>query len=136
MRQMFFGETSMNYLGHIAIALGVVMDLAKVEAVEAWPCPQSPRTLRGFLSLIGYYRKFIAGYGGMAEPLMALLKCEVFAWTLEADTAFLALKKALTSAPILQLQDFTKHFVVDCDASGARFGVVLHQGDGVVAFFS
>jgi len=48
----------------------------------------------------------------------------------------LALKKALTSAPLLQLPDFNKRFIVDCDASSAGFGAVLHQGDGAVAFFS
>ena len=50
--------------------------------------------------------------------------------------SFLALKRALTSAPLLQLPDFDKRFIVDCDASGAGFGAVLHQGDGAVAFFS
>jgi hypothetical protein len=54
----------------------------------------------------------------------------------EAKAAFLALKLALVTAPLLQLPDFTKRFVVDYDASGAGFGAVLHQGDGTIAFFS
>jgi hypothetical protein len=39
---------------------------------------------------------------------------------------FDALKVALTSASVLQLPDFTRSFVVDCDASGSDFGTVLH----------
>jgi hypothetical protein len=92
--------------------------------------------LCSFLGLTCYYQKFIAGYGGVAEPLTVLLKREAFAWTPEVDKAFLALKSALTFVPILQLSDFTKCFVIDCDTSGARFYAVLHQGDNVVTFFS
>jgi hypothetical protein len=34
------------------------------------------------------------------------------------------------------MPDFDMLFIVDCDASGVGFGVVLHQGVGPVAFFS
>jgi hypothetical protein len=69
-------------------------------------------------------------------PLTALLKREAFTWTIDAEEAFIALKTALITTPLLQLPDFTKWFVVDCDASGAGFGAMLHQGDGAIAFFS
>ena len=58
-----------------------------------------------------------------------------FAFTEDAEWAFLDLKRALMFAPLLQLPDFSHKFVVDCDASGSRFGAVLHQGDSALAFF-
>jgi hypothetical protein len=72
----FFSEHEVAYHGHIISAKGVAMDPVKVEAVEAWLRPHTTCALRGFLGLTGYYRKFIAGYGGVVEPRMVLLKCE------------------------------------------------------------
>jgi hypothetical protein len=54
-----FGTTSVQYLGHVISNQGVTMDIDKVEAVRAWPLPHTVRAVRGFLGLIGYYRKFI-----------------------------------------------------------------------------
>ncbi|WVZ94190.1 hypothetical protein U9M48_040114 [Paspalum notatum var. saurae] len=134
--QCFFGKETVVYLGHIISSDGVAMDPDKVAAVEAWPRPRTIRALCGFLGLTGYYRKFIAGYGSVAHALTALLKREAFSWAPEAEHAFVVPKRALMSAPLLQLPDFSARFVVDCDASGSGFGAVLHQGDGAIAFFS
>ena len=54
----------------------------------------------------------------------------------EADAAFQAMKHALSTAPVLEMPVFDKLFVIDCDASGSRFGAVLHQDSGLLAFFS
>ena len=94
-----FGTTSVAYLGHVISADGVAMDADKVAAVSAWPPPHSPRALRGFLGLAGYYRKFIREFGLIAAPLTRLLRRDAFAWEDEATTAFEALKGALTTGP-------------------------------------
>jgi len=104
------------------------MDTAKVEAVASWPEPRSARGVRGFLGLAGYYRKFIRDFGAIAAPLTRLLRKEAFAWTAEAEEAFTALKKALSTGSVLQMPDFEQQFVVDCDATGTGFGAVLHRG--------
>jgi hypothetical protein len=131
-----FGSQSVAYLGHVISASGVAMDPAKVEAVQAWPTPHTPRAFRGFLGLSGYYRKFIRDYGNIAGPLTQLLKKEAFVWSPETTTTFTALKQVLTTAPVLQLPNFDKPFIVNCDTSGTGFGAVLHQEAGPIAFYS
>jgi hypothetical protein len=126
----------MANLGHMISTSGVAMNEDKVVAVTSWPQPVSARALRGFIGLAGYYRHFIKDYGTVAVPLTRLLRKEGFQWPEEASTAFTALKTALSTMPVFHLLDFDKPFVVDCDASGTGFGVVLHQGAGPMAFFS
>lgn len=112
------------------------MDAEKVEAVQAWPQPRTVHAVRGFLGLTGYYQKFIRSYGEIAAPVTQLLKRESFMWSPDAAAAFESFKTALTTAPVLQLPNSAEPFILDCDASRARFGVVLHQGAGPIAFFS
>jgi hypothetical protein len=92
--------------------------------------------VRSFLGLAGYYRWFIRDFITITMPLTKLLRKGGIQWCLEAAQAFHALKRELTTAPVLQLPDFDKLFVVKCDVSGLGLGAVLHQGTGLVAFFS
>ena len=98
------------------------MDPEKVQAVAEWPQPRSTRAVRGFLGLAGYYRKFVKEFGVVAAPLTALLRKDGFSWSPEAAAAFTALKTAVTTAPVLALPDFTRPFIVECDASTYGFG--------------
>jgi hypothetical protein len=89
------------------------------------------------LGLAGFYRKFVRNFGMISIPLFGLLKKHVlFIWTPALQTTFHLLKKALVSAPVLALPDFSQPFCVFTDACQYGVGVVLMQKDHPLAFLS
>jgi hypothetical protein len=110
------------------------VDPKNIEAMEDWPYPNTLKILRGFLGLIGYYRKFVKNYGNIATPLTALLKKNSFTWTPAVVQDFQTLKMAMCTTLVLALPDFTKTFVLECDASGKGIGAFLMQKCRPLAF--
>jgi hypothetical protein len=57
-----FGQDKVEYLGHIISSEGVSTDPTKITVVQAWPFPKNITELKGFVGLVGYYRRFIKDY--------------------------------------------------------------------------
>jgi hypothetical protein len=132
-----FAKQQLCYLGHIVSAKGVATDPSKIESIQNWLVPANVKDLRSFLGMAGYYRRFVSHFGLIAKPLTNLLKKGTqFLWTSETKAAFQALKKALISAPVLTLQNFSLPFFVETDASAKGIGAVLQQQGHPIAYVS
>jgi hypothetical protein len=132
-----FAQRKIAYLGHVISEQGVGTDPSKVSAISQWPTPTSAKQLRSFLGLAGYYRKFVKGFGVISKPLTELLKKNaIFVWTIVHEQSFVALKKAMCSAPVLALPNFSKPFAIETDASSSGIGAVLIQDGHPLAYIS
>lgn len=127
LKKCHFAQDKIDYLGYWVSTSGVEADLEKVRAMLEWPAPSNLRELRGFLGLTGYYSRFVANYGTLAQPLTQLTKKDAFLWGEEAQHAFDVLKHAMITLPVLTLPDFSQPFVIETDASGTGLGAVLMQ---------
>jgi hypothetical protein len=113
------------------------VDLSKVQEVLDWKPPRTVHQVRSFLSLAGYYHRFILNFSKIVKPITDLLKKEEkFIWNAERSEAFQTLKKLLTTSPLLAQPDITKSFDVYCDTSGTGLGSVLKQEGRVIVYSS
>jgi hypothetical protein len=107
------------------------MEQDKVDKVQSWTPPHNVTEVRQFLGFMGYYRYFIQGYSGIAQPLLDLTKqATPWHWDNEQQTAFQTLKDKMCSKPVLQQPNFDKTFYVQTDASAYGVGAVLSQEGG------
>lgn len=125
-----FLRKEVAYLGHIITEQGVKPCPEKIAAVLNFSTPKSPKEIKSFLGLAGYYRKFIPNFSKITLPLVKLLRKNVnYEWTSLQQSAFENLKLLLCSEPVLQYPDFTKEFYLTTDASNYAIGAVLSQND-------
>ncbi len=69
-----FFRTHGAFLGHILSEDGVSQQVSKLEAIKNWPELTDLKSVRAFVSLCSYYRKFISDFAGLAQPLTDLMK--------------------------------------------------------------
>lgn len=127
-----FCYREVRYLGFVVGDGSIKTDEEKVKAVAEFPVPKTPRQLRRFLGMTGWYRRFVKNYASVASSLHDCLSKErikKFTLSSEAQHAFDCLKQCLISAPVLVNPDFTKRFYIQCDASSQGVGGVLFQID-------
>ena len=131
-----FLHQSINFLGYIVTEEGIKPNPNKIEAIEKYPEPSNLKELRGFLGLMGYYRRFVKDFAKIAKPLTKLLRGDgntqskkKIQFNANERECFNQMKKILTSSDTLIYPDFSKPLLLTTDASDFAIGAVLSQGE-------
>lgn len=129
MNKSEFLKLETAYLGHIISRDGIKPNPDKISAIQNYPIPKTPKEIKQFLGLVGYYRKFIPDFARITKPLTHCLK-KGNKVTLDSSyiSSFEKCKTLLTNDPILQYPDFNKEFLLTTDASNMAIGAILSQG--------
>ena len=92
------------------------------------PPPKTPKEIKQFLGLVGYYRKFIPRFSDVARPLNILTRKDFpFEWTPICQESFELLKTSLMTEPVLTYPDPNHPYVLFTDASKYAWACVLTQ---------
>ena len=141
-----FAYPSLKVLGHRVSTEGLSILEDRAAAIKELDTPRTLKELWHILGVFGYYRQFIPKYAMIAAPLTRLTKGTRFQklpdgtwqprnslgnsaleWGAEQVDAFLALKEALSSPPVLAFPNFSLPFIVYVDASHDSMAACLHQ---------
>jgi hypothetical protein len=69
-----FYKKKIHYLWHIISAAGIEVHPEKIKAIRGWSAPKNVIEVKSFMGLVGYYRRFIKGFSGIASPITSLQK--------------------------------------------------------------
>src|SRR5260221_12073654 len=123
-----FEQKEVKYLGLVISKDHVAMDPMKVHRVTEWLTPMKVKEVQSFLGFVNFYRKFICNFSDITCPLYALTcKTQWWVWGSPKQEVFNALKKAITSTPILTFPSQSGCFCLKCDNSNFVTGAVLSQ---------
>jgi hypothetical protein len=144
--RLFMTETT--FAGATVGPQGIQPDLEKLTAIVNWKQPADALNLESFLGLTSHFRDLVQSYAKREGPLRDLVKAAPLKapyskatyrrilrefkleerWTAAHTGAFLDLKAALVSRPILQAPKYDGlNFVVMSDGCQEGFAAVLSQ---------
>lgn len=131
-----FFISSVLFLGYNISACGISVDNNKINVSQNWPTPTSMTAAHNFHGLASFYHRFIPLFSSLMAPVIDCMHGKTFSWSPAAEAAFQLVKSKLTTAPLLDLPDFSLPFELHCDASKVGVGAILSQKGHPVTYFS
>ena len=137
-----FAQSEVAYLGHTISYNAVKPSPEKLKAILDFPEPNSIRSLRQFLGICRWFRRFVPNFTRIARPLTKLMRKNApFLIATEQKTAIQRLKQILTSRPTIGIFNKDKTCTLYTDGSAEGIGAILTQTSNegkehVIEFFS
>ena len=128
------GKPSLTFLGHVVDSRGISIPTERVEAIQRFPVPTTPKELERFLGICAFFHRFVRHASGKMAPLTQLKNIsrqkdfeDEEAWNPVHDRAFHATKEAIANATLLVHPLPKAQTEIWCDASNIAVGAVLVQ---------
>ena len=139
-----FGNKNVSYLGFTLTPNGIKPGTDKLRAIRDALPPTDIKMVRSFIGLCNFFRTHIKNFATISQPLTKLTRTDSHykGGTLppEAMRAFLQLKLALTSDPVVAYPRADRHYALIVDASTGSasseggMGAILAQVDNSGTF--
>lgn len=133
LEKCIFCTREAKFLGYVVNVEGIQIDRERLEEIKRYKRPHNIKTLRGFLGILNYYKKFITGLSDKAAPLYVLLKKgNKWLWGQKEEHAFETRKQSFYQNLLLKHPDFANRFILRTDASDLAISAELIQIDGEI----
>ena len=143
-KKCVMSQSILEFLGHCVTSCGVRPLLERVQNITDFPRPQSTESLKEYLGMLNFYRRFVPQAAAILLPLYDLVNVKdndfEAAWTALHEDRFKLSKVALAAATGLAHPSATAENSINTDASDTAVGAGLqHCLHGVwtpISFFS
>ena len=134
--KMYIGYKEITFLGHVVGKGRQRPDPEKLNTMLKLQPPKTKKQVRSLLGVLSYYRKFIANFAAIAEPLTSLVSAgcpDKVKWSDKCQQSLDSILLALSSNPILILPNLSREMILRTDACDKGIGAcILQEQQGVL----